>query len=195
MNIVIRKSDKIVLYVCDHLVLSNNGLTGGKYPASNITSVDHELIEVDNIPSDFVGGWYSYDNGWAKTDQWVSQGPTIDELKAEMFDKINAQFAIETTQIKGTVMQEEIDTFGTQEAEALLYQSDSTAPTPVLSRLVSIRKAVLPDLTVAELAQRVLDHAAAYKDAISQVMGKKHALEDLVKAATTIDDLKNIEVS
>lgn len=152
-------------------------------------------IEVESI--DFMPGLISAENGGEIGWSWdgdsfyapIVTGPTFEELKIELTENINNLFKIETAAIKNGVMQEEIDTFNTQEKEAIAYKLDNDAKVPLITGLASVR-----GITVDELADRILAHAAAYKDAIAKVMGKKHAFEDLLKSATTIEDLKNIEV-
>jgi len=109
--------------------------------------------------------------------------------KTNKLKEINELFKVETDVIKGGVMQEEVDTFGTQEAEALAYQIDPSSETPVLTSLALIR-----GMEKSELVIRVIGHANAYKTAISTSMGKKHSYEDEVKLAKTLDDLLDIEV-
>ena len=146
---------------------------------------------------DVMPGLISAEDGGAIGDSWdgfeftppVIPEPSFDELKAEITAKINALFAKETAQIKGQVMQEEVDTFPTQEKEALGFTADNTFPTPLLNTLAIVR-----DITVADLAVRVLDHAEAYKHAIGLVMGKKNKLQDQVNRAESLDDLKLIVV-
>jgi len=113
----------------------------------------------------------------------------FNNIKAEITTKINALFEQETATIKGNVMHGEVDTFGTQEKEALGFIANDTFPTPLLNGLATVR-----GITVSELAVRVLAHAETYKHAVGLVMGKKHALEDQVDKAETLDDLKLIEV-
>ncbi len=103
--------------------------------------------------------------------------------------KINDLFNKEIATIKGVVEQGEVDTFDSQKEEALAYQADNTAETPLLSGLATLR-----GLTVDELAVRVLGHAADYKVAIAQVMGKKHVFEDQLAGAVTLEDLELIIV-
>ena len=113
----------------------------------------------------------------------------FDSLKESIQKSINSLFTLETAVIKGNVMQEEIDTFSTQEKEALAYQADNQTSVPLLSGLAAIR-----NITVAELVNRVLTNATNYKTAMVQIMGKKHKLEDQLRAAITIEDLKAIVV-
>jgi len=147
-----------------------------------------------------LGTW---EQTWSIKDKFedISGGPTkaeqeaaflaneFNSLKESIQASINSLFTSETIVVKGNVMQEEIDTFQTQEKEALAYQADNQTSVPLLSGLAAIR-----NITVAELVNRVLTNATNYKAAMVQIMGKKHKLEDQLRAATTIEDLKAIVV-
>ncbi len=113
----------------------------------------------------------------------------FDRAKVTVQTGINTLFNTEMAAVKGVVEQGEVDTFGTQETEALAYQADDTVPTPLLTGLAGTR-----GITVDVLAVRVLAHANAYKAAMGQVMGKKHKLEDQLKTATTLAHLEAIVV-
>lgn len=115
----------------------------------------------------------------------------FDRVKAGVQSKINALFDAEMAMLQGNVVQGEINTFPTQEKQAMAYQADNEAVTPLLSGLVAIRG---NGLTVAELAIRVLAHAAAYEDVLGRVMGKKHTFEDQIKTAKNVEDLNAIVV-
>lgn len=156
----------------------------------------HPSIIWQEVPDNVDQHWTTDGANWFPP-EIPTPVETMDEAAANFLIKknsvqasINQQFAIETAAIKDGVVQEEIDTFATQEKEALAYQADNTADVPLISGLAAVR-----GLTVAELAARVLGHAAAYKAAMAQVMGKKHLLEDQVAAALTIEDLEAIEVT
>ena len=112
-----------------------------------------------------------------------------DRKAAEVLMAINNLFNMEVKGLTAGVVQGEIDTFATQEKEAEAYMADNNANVPLLSGLAAVRQ-----ITVADLAGRVLAHAAAYKAAMGAIMGKKHKLEDQVTGAKTIEDLKKIEV-
>ena len=104
--------------------------------------------------------------------------------------EINTLFNVESDVLKGTAQPIEIDSFPTQEKEALAYQADSQADVLLLTGLASAREGI----DVPELVQRVLANAHTYKLYLGQIMGKKHRYEDQLKEAKTMTDLENIEV-
>lgn len=193
INLVRRKSDNVVLFAGDTYSITESGLVSSAFKAPTITEIGHEIVECESIPDDWKGGWYAYNGEWVLTEfgteQKAANEPSFEDLKSEIEEKINAQFEAETSLIKGRVTQNEIDTFITQETEALAYQNDNNATVPLISGLAAMR-----GLTLEDLSQRILAHAAAYKTAIAQAMGKKHVLEDQLDSAQTINDLKSIEV-
>lgn len=113
----------------------------------------------------------------------------FDVIAGSIQQDINRLFSQEAAALKGSVLQEEVDTFDTQKEEAVTYLADNTADVPLLTGLATIRS-----IEVADLAARVLAHADAYKTAMGQIMGKKHKLEDQLKTAKILDDLAAIEV-
>jgi len=165
-----------------------------------VASSDLKIVIRDGVVQDQLSNWVE---AWTEVDRFqdIPDGLTKAEqetaFRSDEFEKakkakiqaINDLFKVETATIKSGVMQEEVDTFNTQEREALAYQIDSSTIVPLLTELANIR-----GITVSELALRVIAHAAAYKNAMGQVMGKKHSFEDEIKLATTIEDLYTIEV-
>jgi hypothetical protein len=81
MKIVREKSTNEVVYKGDDLVLDNiMGLYGKNFRANNITNKDYELLDVDNIPNDFIGRHYIYaDNIWVETETKIQYD--IEEYK------------------------------------------------------------------------------------------------------------------
>ena len=160
-------------------------------PKENIWFNDHIIEDVDSVPPDFCGGHYTYNGSWDRT-------PLGGKCLVKMFERakafkqteINNLFNTEIATIKGHVMQGEIDSFDTQEREAVAFIADNTAIVPLLAGLAVIR-----GITVVDLANRVVGHAEAYRIAIATTMGKKHKFEDQIKLATTLEDLEAIEVT
>ena len=77
-----------------------------------------------------------------------------DEIEAGVVQ----EFEAETAAMTASYSQAEIDTFSTQEAEAVAYTADNTAPTPLLDAIVSESGEVK-----ASLISKVLIKAAALK--------------------------------
>lgn len=69
MKAIREKSNNEIVYVGDDLVLDSAiGLYGDGFKANNINIAEYELIEVDNVPVDYIGRHYIYTDGtWTKT--------------------------------------------------------------------------------------------------------------------------------
>tara|TARA_R110002050_G_scaffold269917_1_gene412406 strand:- start:31331 stop:32008 length:678 start_codon:yes stop_codon:yes gene_type:complete len=105
--------------------------------------------------------------------------------------------------ITASYLQEEIDSFKTQEEEALAWRADNAALTPILDGIVANRLSVTKEV----LVNRILDvNVPAYKAITGTIMGKKQHYEDLIDALKVQDadplqpdvtqlDLDNIMVS
>lgn len=160
-------------------------------PRPDIT--DLQVAEMAAEPEHRADGWY---RPWVVSDRFTSQAE-IDDYQAQKIKdarvakqrEINDLFNTEIAVVRGPVVQHEIDTFETQEKEALAYQADSTADVPLLSGLAAVR-----EITIADLVGRVLAHATAYKAAVAQIMGKKHRFEDLLDEAQTEAEINAIIV-
>ena len=191
MKILRRKSDNFVVTISDRLEIKNGCLYVNDVPAPNAALADLEIIET-TPPPEYIPGGYTWTaaGGWSRTSEGDAalDEKFVDE-KNKKQQQINALFERNVNEIKSGILQAEIDTFSTQEKEALAYQNDSSSPTPLLSGLSSVR-----GISVAELTTRVLAHADAYKAAMAQAMGKKHAYEDQLKLAETLDDINAIIV-
>lgn len=72
-----------------------------------------------------------------------------------------------------------------KEAEALSLNPE--AETPLLSAMVAAR-----DITREILASRILRNAAAYSEGAGQILGIRHHIDDLLDAATTLDELRAV---
>jgi len=81
----------------------------------------------------------------------------------------------------------ERDTWQDQEAEALAYLADPNTPTPVLTGIATQR-----GITVAELAQRVIDNAAAWRAVAPDLCGQRQAASDQIEDAGTPEEVQQI---
>ncbi len=84
MKILIRNSDKRVLFADPSLILADTGLTGDNagspWHAAQHTTADSTLAEVDALPLHFAGGMYSYDGAWHIADQAMYDAAVLAEL-------------------------------------------------------------------------------------------------------------------
>jgi hypothetical protein len=68
MNIIKRKSDNVVIFKGDYLVLDKNGCRGKGWEFNKIPSSELVLEKIDELPGGFVTGLCTYINGvWGKT--------------------------------------------------------------------------------------------------------------------------------
>ncbi|MDY4279626.1 MAG: hypothetical protein SOX56_00820 [[Pasteurella] mairii] len=100
---------------------------------------------------------------------------------AEKIDSFKAQLLVGYPQA-------EIDSFFRQEAEALAYQADHKAPTPMLSQIAENRGVALE-----ELAVKVLEKSAQFAVAMGALIGVRQGFEDRILAAQNQEQLEQIE--
>lgn len=81
----------------------------------------------------------------------------------------------------------ERDTWQDQEEEALAYQADPSAPTPNLTGITQWR-----NIKVAELAQRVIANAAAWRSVAPNLCGQRQAASDQISDADTVEQVQQI---
>lgn len=110
---------------------------------------------------------------------------TLQELKNEKLQAL-AQKASDqyTEQLKYYSLNEQA-TFATQEAEYLAWEADGTSLTPTVDRISTARgvdRIVLLAKIGANIEQRDI------------ATGQQQAVEDLIKACTTITQLEGIEI-
>lgn len=68
MNIIKRKSDNVVIFKGDDLVLDESGCSGKGWKFDKIPTSELVLEKVDDLPAGFVPGLFTYSNGlWGKT--------------------------------------------------------------------------------------------------------------------------------
>lgn len=91
--------------------------------------------------------------------------------------RINTGFEAAMQAVRAEYPESEVLSWPKQEAEALAWQADAGAATPLLDALAAAR-----GMDKAELAGRILAKAAAYAVATGQLIGRRQALEDALQA-------------
>ena len=81
----------------------------------------------------------------------------------------------------------EADTWITQLDEAKLFKSDSNASVPFIENLAKIR-----EITVDELATKIIEKVASFNLTMSTMIGTKQKFSDKVKKANTNEELNDI---
>ena len=107
----------------------------------------------------------------------------LDALKAEKIAALRIHFEGLVASVKSACAPYEIDTWETQRAEYMAWQSNSLTPTPYVSALAEAR-----GLAVAELMAKIAPKVAG----MATIQGTQHALEKQVESATTIAQVEAI---
>lgn len=124
--------------------------------------------------------------------KWVISDENQTALLTQNKDKLIKKLADKTDSFKTQLLvgypQAEIDSFFRQEAEALAYQADHKAPTPMLSQIAENRGVALEVLMV-----KVLEKSAQFAVAMGAVIGIRQGFEDRILATQTQEELEQIE--
>lgn len=109
---------------------------------------------------------------------WVETA-SLGDMKAAKLAELASAFSTRMATIKAGYPEEEVSSWFKQEAEARAYTADSSAATPLLSAMATAR-----NITVADLAARVISNADAWSATSGAIIGKRQAYEDAVNAAS-----------
>ncbi|MFD1806260.1 hypothetical protein ACFSAV_07750 [Pasteurella oralis] len=144
----------------------------------------NEYILIDKCP-DELHKW----NGKKWIEDKLKKQARLQEVKAKLIDII----AERADNIKSNLLvgypQTEIDSFYRQEKEALAYQEDKTADTPML-KMIAQARGVPFDL----LVQKVIEKSNQFAVAIGVIIGQRQKFEDRILAAQNLEELENIKM-
>jgi len=107
--------------------------------------------------------------------------------KAAKIAEIDEAFDEATNSLTSGWPQHEIQTWNKQEAEARKYLSDNSTPTPMLSVISYTR-----NLTVGELALRVVRDADAFTTASAHYVGLRHKARQQIQALPDVGDVHRL---
>lgn len=127
---------------------------------------------------------------WNGTAWETDTAQQLDYAKHNKRRENNALAELALTDILNAYPAAERISWNKQEAEALLLQADPQASAPLLTAIATAR-----NITVAELASRVLANAAAFVAISGQVFGLRQKYEDDIDDAETIADLQLINLT
>lgn len=116
--------------------------------------------------------------------------PTLAEAKTNKRHEIDSGFERHVSVIKRPYPEGERDTWPAQLLEAQSYKRDPTSPTPLLASM-----AVERNMTVEQLAERVLAKYAEFRNVVGPAVGRRHALLAQVEAAESVEAVETIVVS
>lgn len=90
MKIIKRKSDNVVIFAGDDLVLDENGCRGDGWQLRNMDSSSLSLEDVESIPEQFVGSGWAYADGiW--TSNQIADQVILPAARAEKIEQFTEQ--------------------------------------------------------------------------------------------------------
>lgn len=116
-----------------------------------------------------------------------SQLVTFDQLKFNKLREITAAYENAMGEITYNYPMNEISSWSKQESEAVAFQLDSNAPTPLLSAIAAAR-----GLTVGYLVPKVIEKATGYAAISGQIIGKRQKLEYDISLVSENSDYETI---
>jgi len=159
-----------------------------KMPAEAIDVTDAVFMQLSQNPQS-----KKYDPVTKIVSDYVPPFNLTNTINAKM-GEINTAASAALASITNQYTRMEIDSWPTQEAEALTWQADNTAITPLLDGMVANRAGMDKPTLVA----KVLGNAAVFKAISGAVIGKKQGYEDQVAAlapTATQTDIDSIVVA
>ena len=124
---------------------------------------------------------------WLHADEPPAPEPTLAEAQAAQLLQINAAFERAAAALTAGYPEAERLTWPIQQAEALAWGVDDTAPTPYLDGLADAR-----GITPAEMRSLTLAQVQAFQTASQQLVGTRQRLRDEVLAAETVEDVRAV---
>ncbi|QSR35541.1 hypothetical protein CFI10_11135 [Marinobacterium iners] len=154
-----------------------------KYTNGTFTGTYNQCREHINasIPREHPENWP--DGPWTVVElEPVIYVPDLKTVKEQAQAELVYIFEKRAEEIAGKYPWFERDTWQQQETEALAYQADPNTPMPLLTGIATQR-----GITVAELAQRVIANAAAWRAVAPDLCGQRQAASDQIENAETAE--------
>ena len=165
----------------EQINLISDSITGG-----GVVWVDNGVIQCSGRAPN---AYHVFDSDKKK---WVISPAKMTALFAEQKESLIAQLANKTDALKAGLLvgypQTEIDSFYRQEKEALAWQADKKAETPMLKQI-----ALLRGVPFEILVQKVIKKSEMFAMVIGAIIGQRQQLEDRILTATKPEELETIK--
>jgi len=122
---------------------------------------------------------------YTNSDEYITSLLPLDEQKQTKIKQLQDKYQKEYDAYLAQYPKREVDSFPVKQAEAIAYNLDNTAPTPIIDAIVSKNGAAKSDY-VASILTKVT--------ALAAQEGEMVAIRDSIKACTTQDELDAIVV-
>lgn len=124
--------------------------------------------------------------------QWEISAEKQVELFIDKKNRLLATLANKADALKSGLLvgypQTEIESFYRQEKEALAWQADNKADTPMLKQIARVR-----GVPFDVLVGKVIEKASQFAVAIGVIIGQRQAFEDRLLATKTLEELAALE--
>lgn len=126
MRIIVRKSDSVVLFAEEDLVLTAGGLIGDGWTANFCTPEKATLVDVE-LPSPFAGGMYAYIDGQFSIADQAMYDAAVKASVPKKIDRLQARLTLLSAN-KWSLIQPVIDAIADQDTKdkAQAYFEDAT---------------------------------------------------------------------
>ena len=179
---VIVRADNSWQYQSDHRGSYYNTETGEKVAHTTLGELPDNLTALAPLTEPCK---------WDGT-TWVKDETKAAEFFAQRKASLLIMLANKADTLKSGLLvgypQTEIESFYRQEKEALAWQTDKNADTPMLKQIAKVRGV---DFDV--LVQKVLEKSAQFAVAIGVIIGQRQAFEDRLLALKTMEELTALE--
>lgn len=179
---VIVRVDNNWQYQADHRGTYYNKATGDKVEHTALGELPENLTALAPLAEPCK---------WNGT-EWVKDEARIVELFMQRKEALLATLANKADALKSGLLvgypQTEIESFYRQEKEALAWQADNKADTPMLKQIARVR-----GVPFDVLVGKVIEKASQFAVAIGVIIGQRQAFEDRLLATKTPEELTALE--
>jgi len=160
---------------------TSNKVTGTTTDEQHVPPTGYVLVDA---PEDFN---QDVIDDYIMVDGVVVLNPQIllARAKNEAIKAIRDKFENIIRTLKTSVAAYEVQTWDTQRAELAVFLADATKPTPYVDSLAAARN---------ETRDYLFSKIKAKVDGMASLQGQQHALEKMVEAASSVEEVKAISV-
>lgn len=168
----------------------------GRYAALDGTIVTNIIdaeanfaASIGAVPAEHAGTTAQIGGGWDGNVFSPPPGPSLADAKAAKSTEILTGSDAAMNAITSTYSANEKLSWPKQEAEAKALLADPNAPAPLLRGIADTR-----GIALTVLRDNVLANVEASEALTALILGTQQKYEDMVKAATTVEEVQAIEV-
>lgn len=155
-------------------------ITQGQYQQAIAGMLEGKIVTID-------GGFAVVDPPTHEDEPTPEPEPSLEEVQAQQIAIINDAFEAAAQALTAGYPATERLTWPVQQAEALAWAANPSAPTPYLDGLAAAR-----GITPEEMRQMTLDQVNLFLAASQQLVGTRQRLRDQINAAETIEDARAV---